>query len=302
MYYGDLDPMSLASGSNADLWRQLQQELPSLIQNGEDLSSMDQFDIEQLARMIQTREAKRVRSQIEDIDRQMLKIQSMMNDITRQNMSSVQINEPKPYQISTTPKAEDISNSQIPQQNVEQSPPVNMSTQAAISNDRMQVDNAEATQSNAMSASQQFDTESVVSNVEDRDYKAWKKLIFMAHEDICNHKHGEVFKNPVKTNSKSKYKYSDLVRHPLDLTLIKTKLRDGSITSTDEYLRDVTLMCLNAVMFNPEGSRLREYALEFMEYARLKVKTMVRTEQQWSIKRNNDSRRGSVSSVMSDYK
>ncbi|KAI3653482.1 hypothetical protein MP228_001429 [Amoeboaphelidium protococcarum] len=291
--------MSLASGSNADIWRQLQQELPSLVQNGEDLSSMDQFDIEQLARMIQTREAKRVRSQIEDIDRQMLKIQSMMNDSTRQN---VQIDKPKPDQISTTSKAEDIINSQIPQQNVAQSSPVNKLTEASIKDDKMQVDNAEASPPNTMSASQQFDTESVVSNVEDRDYKAWKKLIFMAHEDICNHKHGEVFKNPVKTNSKSKYKYSDLVRHPLDLTLIKTKLRDGSITSTDEYLRDVTLMCLNAVMFNPEGSRLREYALEFMEYARLKVKTMVRTEQQWSIKRNNDSRRGSVSSVMSDYK
>lgn len=50
----------------------------------------------------------------------------------------------------------------------------------------------------------------------------------------------------------------------MDLRTLAKKLRDGKVTSTEEYRRDLMLMLANAVMFNHEESEVTKHAKELM--------------------------------------
>jgi bromodomain-containing protein 8 len=55
-------------------------------------------------------------------------------------------------------------------------------------------------------------------------------------------------------------------------------VRDGVVTTTTEFERDMMQMCVNAVMFNREDTAMYRFAIEFMEFARLKIKALRETE------------------------
>lgn len=48
--------------------------------------------------------------------------------------------------------------------------------------------------------------------------------------------------------------YSKVVFEPQDLKTIKTNIRNGTISTTDEYERAIYLMFSNALMYNLPGS------------------------------------------------
>lgn len=56
----------------------------------------------------------------------------------------------------------------------------------------------------------------------EKERKAWRKLITMVYDDVCNHKHAHIFMSPVRSPN-----YQQMVLHPTDLGTIKSKLRDG---------------------------------------------------------------------------
>lgn len=87
-----------------------------------------------------------------------------------------------------------------------------------------------------------------------KDLKGIKKALLRLHEDISSHKNGNIFAHPVKKASLSAHAlcqadeqsdaadYYQIVKKPMDLSMIKRKIRDGQITSVDEFERDLMLM------------------------------------------------------------
>lgn len=82
----------------------------------------------------------------------------------------------------------------------------------------------------------------------------------MLHTEITGHRNGSIFHNPIKPSEAPDYR--DIVKRPMDLKTIKNRVRDGRISSTAEYIRDVYLMFANAIMYNKPGSTVYNMAEE----------------------------------------
>jgi len=102
--------------------------------------------------------------------------------------------------------------------------------------------------------------------------KGWRKNIMMIWNDIANHRYGPVFLNPVKVEDAPDY--YDIIKKPMDLNSIKQRVKDGVITSTIEFHRDVMLMCTNSLMYNQEDSEVYPMALEMKEHADHEIKNL----------------------------
>jgi bromodomain-containing protein 8 len=82
----------------------------------------------------------------------------------------------------------------------------------------------------------------------------------MVHSQISQHRNGNIFHNPIKTSEAPDY--YDIVKRPTDLKTIKARIREGQITSSDEFQRDVYLMFANSLMYNRPGSDIFNMAEE----------------------------------------
>jgi bromodomain-containing protein 8 len=82
----------------------------------------------------------------------------------------------------------------------------------------------------------------------------------MVHSQISQHRNGNIFHNPIKTSEAPDY--YDIVKRPMDLKTIKSHIREGQITSSDEFQRDVYLMFANSLMYNRPGSDIFNMAEE----------------------------------------
>ena len=56
--------------------------------------------------------------------------------------------------------------------------------------------------------------------------------------------------------------YYEIVRRPIDLKAIKARIREGQITNSLEYQRDIYLMFANSMMYNRPDSDLYKMAEE----------------------------------------
>lgn len=84
--------------------------------------------------------------------------------------------------------------------------------------------------------------------------KKFQTVIGMLHSQISQHRNGNIFHNPIKPSEAPGY--HDLVKRPMDLKTIKAKVKDGAITSSLEFQRDVYLMFANAMMYNRPNSNV----------------------------------------------
>jgi hypothetical protein len=82
----------------------------------------------------------------------------------------------------------------------------------------------------------------------------------MVHSQISQHRNGNIFHNPIKTSEAPDY--YDIVKRPMDLKTIKSRIREGQITSSDEFQREVYLMFANSLMYNRPGSDIFNMAEE----------------------------------------
>lgn len=82
----------------------------------------------------------------------------------------------------------------------------------------------------------------------------------MVHSQISQHRNGNIFHNPIKTSEAPDY--YDIVKRPMDLKTVKSRIREGQITSSDEFQRDVYLMFANSLMYNRPGSDIFNMAEE----------------------------------------
>ena len=85
-------------------------------------------------------------------------------------------------------------------------------------------------------------------------------MIYMLHSQIVAHRNGTIFHNPIKASDAPDY--HDIVKRPMDLKTIKNRVREGAISTSAEYQRDVYLMFANSLMYNKPSSDIYKMAEE----------------------------------------
>lgn len=82
----------------------------------------------------------------------------------------------------------------------------------------------------------------------------------MLHSQISQHRNGNIFHNPIKASEAPDYR--DIVKRPMDLKTIKARTKDGAISNSLEFQRDVYLMFANSMMYNRPDSDIYTMAEE----------------------------------------
>ncbi|KTW25767.1 hypothetical protein T552_03380 [Pneumocystis carinii B80] len=98
------------------------------------------------------------------------------------------------------------------------------------------------------------------SALESTSLKRFQSMILPLWMSLSQHKHGTVFMGPV--SDKDAPGYSSLIHFPTDMKLIRNKIRDGKITTSKQFHREVLLLFANAIMYNGEESTIAQWAKE----------------------------------------
>ncbi|KAI0796670.1 hypothetical protein C8Q75DRAFT_205612 [Abortiporus biennis] len=106
--------------------------------------------------------------------------------------------------------------------------------------------------------------------------KRFQNMIGMLHSSISQHRYGNIFHNPIKKSEAPDY--HDIVKRPMDLKTIKSRVKDGLISNSLEFQRDVYLMFANAMMYNRPGSEIYNMAEEMMVESETQINTFRQTE------------------------
>lgn len=106
--------------------------------------------------------------------------------------------------------------------------------------------------------------------------KRFQNVIGMLHSQISQHRNGNIFHNPIKDSEAPDYR--DIVKRPMDLKTIKTRIKDGVILTSLEFQRDVFLMFANSMMYNRPDSDIYAMAEEMMLESEVHIKSHRQTE------------------------
>ncbi|KAF8913937.1 hypothetical protein CPB84DRAFT_1757959 [Gymnopilus junonius] len=106
--------------------------------------------------------------------------------------------------------------------------------------------------------------------------KRFQNVIGMLHSQISQHRNGNIFHNPIKNSEAPDY--HDIVKRPMDLKTIKTRVKDGVIANSLEYQRDIYLMFANAMMYNRPGSDVHAMAEDMMLESEGQISSFRQTE------------------------
>ncbi|XP_039033555.1 transcription factor GTE4-like isoform X2 [Hibiscus syriacus] len=72
-------------------------------------------------------------------------------------------------------------------------------------------------------------------------------------ERLMKHKHGWVFNAPVDVKGLGLHDYYTIIKHPMDLGTVKSRLNNNWYKSPREFAEDVRLTFRNAMTYNPKG-------------------------------------------------
>ncbi len=92
----------------------------------------------------------------------------------------------------------------------------------------------------------------------DGDELDWNSSpVFKSSSDLLmklmRHKFGWVFNKPVDAKGLGLHDYNTIVKHPMDLGTVKTKMDKNWYKSPREFAEDVRLTFSNAMLYNPKG-------------------------------------------------
>ncbi|KAL9160291.1 hypothetical protein ABFS82_08G189500 [Erythranthe guttata] len=82
---------------------------------------------------------------------------------------------------------------------------------------------------------------------------------------LMKHKHGWVFNEPVNVKTLGLVDYHDIIKHPMDLGTIKTRLSQNLYKSPWEFAEDVRLVFSNAMTYNPKGHDVHIMAEQLLQ-------------------------------------
>ena len=104
---------------------------------------------------------------------------------------------------------------------------------------------------------------------DDKNYEEWKsKLKLLKDWDK-----GKIFYIPVRESIENKEftapGYFDLIRNPMDLKTIESKIDSRKYQDQVDLYKDLKLICDNAILYNKEGTSIHEKAL--LLYEQIKI-------------------------------
>eukprot|EP00892_Ulva_mutabilis_P002887 jgi/Ulvmu1/1259/UM109_0057.1 len=79
---------------------------------------------------------------------------------------------------------------------------------------------------------------------------------------IWNKKLSHIFREPVKPTADFAPDYFNIIKHPMDLGTVRSKLRNGEYVSIEEFEVDVNRIWDNAILYNGSNSDVGKLALE----------------------------------------
>ncbi|CAH9099195.1 unnamed protein product [Cuscuta epithymum] len=84
-------------------------------------------------------------------------------------------------------------------------------------------------------------------------------------ERLMKHKHGWVFNQPVDTVGLGLHDYYDIIKQPMDLGTVKSRLDSNWYKSPREFAEDVRLTFRNAMTYNPKGQDVHVMAEQLLQ-------------------------------------
>lgn len=93
-------------------------------------------------------------------------------------------------------------------------------------------------------------------------------------EKLMKHKHGWVFNKPVDPLALGLHDYFDIIKHPMDLETVKSRLDKNWYNSPMEFAEDVRLTFHNAMTYNPKGQDVHAMAELLLNLFQEKWKTI----------------------------
>ncbi|KAI3856472.1 hypothetical protein MKW98_008924 [Papaver atlanticum] len=82
---------------------------------------------------------------------------------------------------------------------------------------------------------------------------------------LMKHKHGWVFNSPVDVKKLGLHDYYLIIKHPMDLGTVKSKLNMNRYKSPREFAEDVRLTFSNAMIYNPKGQDVHFMAEQLLQ-------------------------------------
>ncbi|KAF5728274.1 Global transcription factor group E4 putative isoform 5 [Tripterygium wilfordii] len=83
----------------------------------------------------------------------------------------------------------------------------------------------------------------------DKLYKSCQNILMM----LMKHRFGWVFNKPVDVEGLKLHDYYTIIKHPMDLGTVKSRLQKNWYKSPEDFAEDVRLTFSNAMVYNPKG-------------------------------------------------
>uniref|UniRef100_A0A0C9RVQ7 TSA: Wollemia nobilis Ref_Wollemi_Transcript_10498_3060 transcribed RNA sequence n=1 Tax=Wollemia nobilis TaxID=56998 RepID=A0A0C9RVQ7_9CONI len=91
---------------------------------------------------------------------------------------------------------------------------------------------------------------------------------------LMKHKFGWVFNNPVDVVGLGLHDYHTIIKNPMDLGTVKSKLSDNQYSSPPDFAADIRLTFNNAMVYNPEGHEVHGMAKQLLQFFEERWKTI----------------------------
>eukprot|EP01018_Ginkgo_biloba_P001711 Gb_40751 [translate_table: standard] len=83
---------------------------------------------------------------------------------------------------------------------------------------------------------------------------------------LMKHKHGWVFNTPVDTVGLGLHDYHTIIKHPMDLGTVKSKLSANQYSTPLDFAEDIRLTFNNAMTYNPKGHDVHIMAEQLLQF------------------------------------
>lgn len=91
---------------------------------------------------------------------------------------------------------------------------------------------------------------------------------------LMSHQYGWVFNTPVDVVKLNLPDYLNVIKHPMDLGTVKSKIASGSYSSPLDFVADVRLTFANAMTYNPPGNDVHIMADTLSKFFEVRWKTI----------------------------
>ncbi|KAM0016950.1 putative chromatin remodeler Bromodomain family [Helianthus debilis subsp. tardiflorus] len=175
-------------------------------------------------------------------------------ELVRRLVSKIEETGSKPlHQLSISV----LENSQGASENVEKDNRTPKSNQFYRKPDALPVkDRVPATESYKKAKSSAKRQDTVDAKFSNKVFKSCGTLL----EKLMKHKHGWVFNTPVDPLALGLHDYFDIIKHPMDLGTVKSRLEKNWYNSPMEFAEDVRLTFQNALTYNLKGQDVHAMA------------------------------------------